>query len=509
MPKADITRLSSQILKFCEVYSEKTLYPYQKKFALRMIRSILLNDGDEITALFSRQSGKTETVATVVGGMLIILPYLAKLDVYKHDTRLQRFRAGVLFGIFAPIKEQADITFTRIGMRLETKTAEKIMKNPNLGLDPEDPFTSNNGTTIALTNGSIVRSRSASVQSNIEGQTYHVIICEETQDISNSKLRKSIHPMAAATNGTLIKIGTPTTSKGEFYDAIQRNKRLEAQGGVQSHFEFDYRVAAYYNDLYAKYVEKEKYRLGTESDEFRMSYRLHWILERGMFVAPYLFEELGYDFNYTDEAQEPFAIEYFKKDGYQTAGIDFGKTADSTVVTILEQGPVLDGGFYGKRVLAWLEIQGDDYEEQFYQILDFLNNYNVKVIYADATGVGDGVTDRLYRALEHIQVEPIHFSTQANSEMMKSLAMEFQAKRIRYPNDADAKRTIEQRRFTQQFLDFEKSYNGQYMVCSHPDEKGAHDDYCWSLALANHAMEAETELPSVEQGANVFYSVAS
>jgi hypothetical protein len=316
--------------------------------------------------------------------------------------------------------------------------------------------------------------------------------------------------MAAATNGTLVKIGTPSTTKGEFYDSIQRNKRIYAAGGVQSHFEFDYRIASHYNPLYGRYVEKEKYRLGEDSDEFRMSYRLHWILERGMFVSPAIFDSMGFDFKKSEsEEPVPYEIVTSRRGTYQTCGIDFGKNSDSTVVTILEQGPVLDEGRYGKRILNWLELYGDDYEEQFYQILDFLQNYNVSRIYADATGVGDGPTDRLYRALSHIDVVPIHFTLQYNSQMAKYLSMEFQSLRIRYPNGPKSQETLEHRKFVQQFLDWEKSYNGQYMVCSHPDEKGAHDDYCWSLALANMAMEevSQDDMPAVESGGNVFFSM--
>jgi hypothetical protein len=33
-------------------------------------------------------------------------------------------------------------------------------------------------------------------------------------------------------------------------------------------------------------------------------------------------------------------------------------------------------------------------------------------------------------------------------------------------------------------MDMEKSWSGQLMVCAHPDERGAHDDYPDSLALA-------------------------
>ena len=92
--------------------------------------------------------------------------------------------------------------------------------------------------------------------------------------------------MGAAYNATIVKIGTATTFKGDFYDAIQRNKAeaLTRKSHIRNHFEYDWTIAAKYNPKYAKYVEKEKKRLGEKSDEFRMSYCLEWIIERGMFV---------------------------------------------------------------------------------------------------------------------------------------------------------------------------------------------------------------------------------
>jgi hypothetical protein len=54
-------------------------------------------------------------------------------------------------------------------------------------------------------------------------------------------------------------------------------------------------------------------------------------------------------------------------------------------------------------------------------------------------------------------------------------------------------------------LDLEKDYVGQYMVCQHPDEKNAHDDFCDSLALAVLAA-TEGILPEVEASNNPWYA---
>ena len=55
MAKITTTELVNKIFAFCEAYSGVEFFPYQAQFGKRIIRSVLENDGEEITALFSRQ----------------------------------------------------------------------------------------------------------------------------------------------------------------------------------------------------------------------------------------------------------------------------------------------------------------------------------------------------------------------------------------------------------------------------------------------------------------------
>ena len=54
----DIDDMTTKTVKFCEAISGIEFYPYQTEYAKGIVRSLLANDGEEITALFSRQSGK-------------------------------------------------------------------------------------------------------------------------------------------------------------------------------------------------------------------------------------------------------------------------------------------------------------------------------------------------------------------------------------------------------------------------------------------------------------------
>ena len=99
--------------------------------------------------------------------------------------------------------------------------------------------------------------------------------------------------MGAAYNATQIKVGTATTFKASFYRSIMRNKEEAKQKSthIRNHFEYDCDVACKYNKNYAKYVANERKRLGEKSDEFLMSYKLQWIVERGMLIDVEKFEK--------------------------------------------------------------------------------------------------------------------------------------------------------------------------------------------------------------------------
>ena len=178
------TELVDRIYNFCEVYSGRVMYKYQTQFSKRIIRSVLENDGAEITALFARQSGKTETIAITVGGLMIILPQLANMPMFADDPRLQMFKDGLWVGIFAPSQRQAQITYRRMKSRIQCKESMAILEDPDFRLE----FSTSNGQTVALTNGSFVTAISASDGSNIEGESFKFIICEECQDISYLKI---------------------------------------------------------------------------------------------------------------------------------------------------------------------------------------------------------------------------------------------------------------------------------------------------------------------------------
>ena len=346
-----VEKLINKILEFQEVLVGYPLHPYQMPLARRVIESVLINDGEEITALAARQSGKSETVANTVATLMILLPRLAKL----YPDLLGKFKDGLWVGLFAPTEGQAETLFGRTVTRLTSERALEILGDPEI----DDSAARIGGVTRMIKlkkSGSTITMMTANPRAKIESKSFHLIVIDECQEADDFVVSKSISPMLAYYAGTMVKTGTPTTSKNNFYRAIQLNKRRQTtRGARQNHFQWDWKDVAKFNENYAKFIKKETLRIGEDSDEFQMSYNCKWLLERGMFVTSGVMDELG------DTSQE--LVKVWHKTPV-VVGIDPARKMDSTVVTVVwvDWDRPDEFVYFEHRVLNWLELQGDDWE---------------------------------------------------------------------------------------------------------------------------------------------------
>lgn len=488
-----VNRITDKILKFMVVLVGHDLHPYQKPLARRIIESVIINDGEEITALASRQSGKTETVSDTLSTLMVLLPLLAKI----YPDLLGRFKDGLWVGMFAPTESQAETLFSRTVTRLTSERAQEVLGDPEI----DDEAAKVGGVTkmIRLKKlGSTLTMMTANPRAKIESKSFHVVVIDECQEADDFVVSKSISPMLAYYAGTMIKTGTPTTSKNNFYRSIQLNKRrATSRGARQNHYQWDWRDVAKVNENYSKFIKKEMLRIGEDSDEFQMSYNCKWLLERGMFVTSTLLDELG------DKSQE--LVKVWHKTPV-VVGIDPARKMDSTVVTVVwvDWDRPDEFGYYDHRVLNWLEIQGDDWEEQYFQIVNFLNNYDVLAIGVDANGVGDAVAQRLKVLMPRAEVIALTSSPTEQSKRFKHLQALIQRRMLSYPAHAKSKRLRIWKQFYQQMTDAEVVYKGPNFSVSAPKENYAHDDFVDSLAIAC-SMTVDLVMPEVEATSNMFY----
>lgn len=485
--------ITGKIMDFGKVLTGIPLYSYQEEIAYRIIYSVITFEGSVLTVLLSRQSGKSETMAFVIDTLTVLLPALAKII-----PDLEQFSNGFRVGLFAPQSDQVVTTYSRAMIRLTSANAEMVLSDPDLLVSLESEVRLN------LSNGSFLAGQVASKQSKIESKTYDLIIIEEAQDTDDFLVTKSIEPMLTATGGTLVKVGTTGVTKNHFWYEIQANRNHDRKipdKRLRNHFEYAYKeiISARRHQFeidhkkfhlnYEADILRKKERWGEDSQAFKLAYALVWDLESGMLISDKEFNTL---LNRKLGFQEPSTGDYV------VAGLDIGKAPAETVLTIAKVW-YTDDPFEKpyKQILAWVCLGGLDYEAQHHEILNYIVEYNISTIFADYTGVGKPVVDRLvYACGEYVNIEPYTFTAQSKSDMWYNFTSDIQTRRLIVPANRMVRGTIEFQKFEEQMKNCQKYFNGAYMVCE--KSEGYFDDMVDSCALmclaANAQREAESEL---------------
>lgn len=486
--------VTEKAVQFGKILTGIPLYKYQEDTAYAIIHAVITGQNDTLTMLFARQSGKTEVLAFVINTLSVLLPPLAKVI-----PDLEQFKDGIHIGLFAPQSDQVWTTYNRALLRLSNANAEEVMGDPDLEVRLDK------ATKYDLTNGSDLTAQVASKQSKIEGKTYHLVIIEEAQDVDTYITQKSIEPMVSATGGTIVKCGTTGDSKNHFWYDIQYNRnqnRKQKDSRLLYHWEFDYKQiirdkrGQYEKDSklfhlnYEKDVLKKREKLGPENRVFKLNYALEWDLESGMLIT-------DKDFDGLCNNKKSHSID---TNDVVIAGLDIGKEHASTVVTLgkLKWSPNDEGEPPSIEVCGWLELHKVDYELQHHLIVDFLLENNVQNLFADYTGVGKAVVDRLMYAVgDNLSIEPFNFSKQSKSDMWFNLTDYIQTKRLILPANKTVRATEEWTHFEEQMKNCQKYYDGPYMVCHKSD--GFHDDYVDSLGLMCMAVNFEVAEEAEEE----------
>ena len=492
--KLFVDQLVNKLMLVCDEMSGHTLYDYQRPFARRIFESLIINDGATVTALFSRQSGKTEAVANTVATAMVMLPRLARI----YPDMLEKYKEGVWVGAFAPVDEQADNLFGRIVTRLTSESADMILHDPEI-----NERVTGQGRVITLKNcGSSVRKTTCHPRATIEGRTYHIILVDECQGADSYVINKSVSPMGTYTNATMIFTGTPTYTKGVFYNQIQVNKREATKhGGRVNHFEIDWKTVAKVNKNYETRAKREMLRLGEDSDEFRLSYRIKWLFDKGMFTTSEKLDACG------DTSMQSVVHAWHMTP--VVAGIDCARKQDRTIVTVVWVNWDHPDAFgvCEHRILNWLDLEGMDWEEQYYRIAEFLANYSVWKVGVDVGGLGDVVCQRLKVMMPHDDFVELGAAQSDQSIRWKYLLQLIDRKLISWPAGAKVRSRRTYRRFRQEMEDLEIKFQGPYTLAEAPKAAECHDDYADSLAMACilTALNEEEGTEEAEQYDNVFY----
>lgn len=469
--------------QYLKVERQIEFYPYQEVLSNDIIEALLQNfritsqaSEDEIKKLkqiemgfeISRQGGKTLGVGETGGFIMTFFP--------------EMFHRIVRIGIFAAQLNQSQISYNimRSSMRqakqmlFMTKQEEKFVQEQE------------NARQLVLPDGSFVVTAPISKISLIEGLTLDLIIVDEAQLANDEIVDHSIRPMGKTTNAPIIRIGKAGTKINHFYRmgqagkikkfyfddvAAQRRQLYERSGDVR-------------HLIYEQSVKSDITEYGKDSDYIQREYFGKWQIGTGQFCTEEQIDSLS-------SGKQPT---FHYKKGECFAGIDTAKHPDSTVVTVLRYNEETKQ----KDVLNWLELHGENYQDQFDKIKYFLSNYNVVAVAIDSTGQGDFMPDMFENNTEwrdeNSGLYRVKFSAPSKDMIYKNLKVSIQELLTTLPNLG----TNQGVKFRQQMLDLQQKYNGQLLSVSHPTDPQAHDDYCDSWALAEWAYARWNESNDVQ-----------
>lgn len=388
----------------------------------------------------------------------------------------------IRIGIFAPQREQAKTDFDRLKDQLN------LIERASGDWKPDE----SNANTLKLPNGSECYIFPVTPTSHPESKTLDLIIVEEAQTLNDHEFMNDVRPMGASTNAPIIFIGSAGYQLRYFYRLLQKfdDMIFDYQRVIEHRREMYDLTGDDYHLNYETYVLGEMQRMpgGENADEFRVPYKLEWILGGGQFCTTDQYKSLLGEHSrvYHDKHHDCYA------------GIDTAKFPDSTVVTIV-RAPYDDGDKkIPKQLINWLELRGDNYKDQFDIILDFLRKYKVQAIAIDSTGQGDFMPDMFERETEwqdeHSGMYRVKFSAQSKDVLYKNLSVVLQELLTILPKNE----TKEAEKFKQQMLDLQKEYKGELLSCHHPNSPDAHDDYPDSWALAEYAYSQNTKIVDID-----------
>lgn len=448
-------------------------YPYQEEISDRILQALLENlritanateedvkklKQHEIAIEISRQAGKTLAVGHTGEFILTFLP-----TMFKRPIRI---------GIFAGQVDQAKISYNimRNSLRQAKATLFVLDDDQQRFIKEEE-----NARKLVMPDGSSAAIAPISKTSQIEGLTLDLIIIDEAQDADDTIVQHSIWPMGKTTNAPRVYIGKAGTQINHFYRLSQ------AGNSYKVYFEevVKQRRALYDSTrdarhlIYEQSVRADITTYGEESDFIQREYFGKWQIGTGQFTT---LEQLG-------EMVAQRGMTYHHKEMECFAGIDTAKHPDSTVVTILRYNSELKK----KEILNWCELHGENYQNQYDIIQDFLSHYRVIAVAIDSTGQGDFMPDMFEAhsewADEKSGLYRVKFSAVSKDNIYKNLKVSIEQLLTTLPK-LDTKQG---RKFQQQMLDLQQEYKGQLLSVHHPEDPQAHDDYPDSWALAEWA----------------------
>jgi hypothetical protein len=406
----------------------RPLRDYQKQILAAILESVHRRHGATFTVMMARQMGKNETSAHLE--LMLLCRYVPKGATIVKAAPTFRPQVATSLQRFEQFVREAE------------KNGPLTRRYPD-GREVTLKLRREHGYRLYLGDGSVIF-LSADPSASVAGATAsHALEIDEAQDVDPEKYARDFRPMAAANNATTILYGTAWTDQTLLELHKQENLRLQAQDGVQRHFEFDWRHGAAANKAYGDFVRAEIERYSIQNPFIKTQYLLQTLSDQGTLFSP---ETRALMRGEHPRQTAPLSDDDLPPDSYYVAGIDIAGPSedasdvdailrarqprkDSTAVLIAQVTPAADSrtGETDKiahpitKIVQAFWWTGHPLHEQCDGLISILKEWRCARVVVDASGIGADLAERLQRALGEPCVERFAFNVPSKSELTFAL----------------------------------------------------------------------------------------
>lgn len=447
------SKFEDGLIELAEATIGVRYYDYQKELIKIVLDDLLHKKGNEIVVCFPRQSGKTEAVSGLLYIILVLLP-----GIVEKIEELQIYSKGVLVGLFAPVYEQGDTTWDRLMLKLEAKGVQEVLVDNEIGGEYEA-----SGRKVRFKNGSQLRLQSLAKTSKIESKSYNIVFIEEAQYADRDKVRRSVHPMVSAFNGSIVKIGTPVPENCEFKEAFKRAKKkgktitFGYKRVIKDKKKIYKETKDKFHLLYTKAIKKEKERLGEDSDDFRTSYNAEWVG---------VVEEIMSEEKWNVLVDKNLEFWSIRRDAPLFAGVDIGKTTAKSVLmlgTPIDVGAFERGDYPPLQIVKVIEYPSERLSLQYDKIKSDLEIWSPDSVVVDATGLGAGLASFLADELWDMDVIEFTENNWTKDRASRMLVRVIDKGGMIIPGGRSSRKMRGWKKMKEEFLDVRKAFRSRFM----------------------------------------------
>lgn len=446
----------------------QALRPYQLEPARAILAAVEAGQGGQFALVFSRQAGKDETLAQLIGFLL---------------TRHHRSGGSVVMGS-PTLEPQSAISRNR----LRERVTGNLLTGRLVGAGGPNSVALGKATATYL---------SAGPQANARGATASLLlVANEAQDIDPAAWDARFDPMGASTNAVTVFSGTVWSDRTLLARQMRFLRAQEAQDGRKRVFTIDWTRVAEDVPAYGDRVRQRIAQLGEDHPFIRTEYRLIELDSAGgLFPAARRALLAGLHARQRQpEAGKLYAIlvdvggQEEDNTGDVGDGADLraaGTRRDSTAVTVVEVAPGARAEESTYRVVDRLLWTGLSQTRQHSRLHALANHWGARAVVVDATGIGAGLASFLVKSLGERKVYPFQFTAQSKAALGWAMVGAIDSGRLKeYARDS----TEETRTFWQQLeqTTYEVRPGPGKLMSWGVDDPRLHDDLVLSLALVGH-----------------------